>query len=112
VRGTWLTLWRKGELGRWRGRGLVGRMWHDPRQMDSSRLSALPILANLPAAELDQLADVLGEVEVEAGAEFIRRDAYGTAVYFIEQGEAEVRMLTVGQRSSVPVTCAVRSRSS
>ena len=60
--------------------------------MDSSRLSALPILANLPTAELDQLADVLGEVEVEAGAEFIRRDAYGTAVYFIEQGEAEVRM--------------------
>ena len=81
---------------------LVGRMWHDPRQMDSSRLSALPILANLPAAELDQLADVLGEVEVEAGAEFIRRDAYGTAVYFIEQGEAEVRMADGGTETLGP----------
>ena len=78
------------------------RMWHDPRQMDSSRLSALPILANLPAAELEQLADVLGEVEVEAGAEFIRRDAYGTAVYFIERGEAEVRMADGGTEKLGP----------
>jgi len=70
--------------------------------MDSSRLSALPILANLPAAELEQLADVLGDVEVEAGAEFIRRDAYGTAVYFIERGEAEVRMADGGTEKLGP----------
>jgi len=77
-------------------------MWHDPWQMDSGRLSALPILADLPAAELDQLADVLGEVEVEAGAELIRRDAYGTAVYFIEQGEAEVRLADGGTEELGP----------
>jgi len=70
--------------------------------MDRSRLSALASLANLPAAELDQLAGVLGEVEVEAGAEFIRRDAYGTAVYFIEQGEAEVRMAEGGPEELGP----------
>jgi CRP-like cAMP-binding protein len=70
--------------------------------MDRSRLSALPSLANLPAAELDQLADVLGEVEVEAGTEFIRRDAYGTAIYFIEQGEAEVQMADGGTEELGP----------
>ena len=70
--------------------------------MDRSRLSALASLANLPAAELDQLADVLGEVEVEAGAEFIRRDAFGTAVYFIEEGEAEVRMADGGTEGLGP----------
>ncbi len=30
------------------------------------------------------------EVEVDAGAEVITLDAYGTAIYFIEQGEAGV----------------------
>ena len=70
--------------------------------MDRSRLSALPSLADLPAAELDELAGVLGEVEVEAGVEFIRRDAYGTAVYFIEQGEAEVRMADGGTEELGP----------
>ena len=30
------------------------------------------------------------EVEVEAGAEVVTRDDYGSAIYFIEEGEAEV----------------------
>ena len=32
----------------------------------------------------------MSEVEVEAGAKVITLDDYGTAIYFIEQGEAEV----------------------
>ena len=58
--------------------------------MDSSRLAAFPLLAELPAAELDELAAVVREAEVEAGANVVTRDDYGTAVYFVEAGEAEV----------------------
>ncbi len=32
----------------------------------------------------------MSEVEVEAGAEVITLDDYGTAIYFVEEGEAEV----------------------
>ena len=58
--------------------------------MDSGRLTAFPLLAELPAAELDELAAVVSEVEVDAGARVVARDDYGTAVYFVEDGEAEV----------------------
>lgn len=58
--------------------------------MDTSRIAAVPVLADLPAAELDELAAAMGEVEVDAGAKVITVDAYGTAIYFIEQGEAGV----------------------
>jgi CRP-like cAMP-binding protein len=57
--------------------------------VDTSRIAAFPVFADLPAAELDELSAVMREVEVEAGAEVITRDDYGTALYFIEQGEAE-----------------------
>jgi CRP-like cAMP-binding protein len=58
--------------------------------MDSSRLAAFPLLADLPAAELDEVASVMSEVEVDADATVVTLDDYGTAVYFVEQGEAEV----------------------
>ena len=58
--------------------------------MDTSRIAAFPVLADLPAAELDELAAALSEVEVEADARVITLDDYGTAIYFIEQGEADV----------------------
>jgi CRP-like cAMP-binding protein len=58
--------------------------------VDTSRIAAVPVLADLPAAELDELAAAMGEVEVDAGAKVITLDDYGTAVYFIEQGEADV----------------------
>ena len=32
----------------------------------------------------------MSEVEVEAGARVVTLDDYGTAIYFIEQGDAEV----------------------
>jgi CPA1 family monovalent cation:H+ antiporter len=58
--------------------------------VDTSRIAAFPVLADLPGAELDQLAAAMSEVEVEAGAEVITLDDYGTAIYFVEQGEADV----------------------
>jgi CRP-like cAMP-binding protein len=59
--------------------------------VDSSRIAAFPVFADLPAAELDELAAAMREVEIEAGAEVITRDDYGTALYFVEQGEADAR---------------------
>jgi CRP-like cAMP-binding protein len=58
--------------------------------MVPNRLSAFPDFAHLPAAELDELAGAMSEVEVEAGATVITIDDYGTAIYVIEAGEAEV----------------------
>jgi CRP-like cAMP-binding protein len=58
--------------------------------VDRSRLAALPVLADLPRAEIDELATAMTEVEVEAGAKVVTVDDYGTAIYFIEQGEADV----------------------
>jgi CRP-like cAMP-binding protein len=58
--------------------------------VDTSRIAAFPVLANLPAAELDELAAAMKEVNTEPGAEVVTVDDYGTAIYFIEQGEADV----------------------
>ena len=58
--------------------------------MDTSRVAALPVLRDLPAAELGELAAVTREVNVEAGAKVVTVDDYGTAIYFIEEGEADV----------------------
>jgi CRP-like cAMP-binding protein len=58
--------------------------------VDRSRIAAFLVLADLPPAELDELAAAMREVEVGAGAQVITLDDYGTAVYFIEEGEAEV----------------------
>jgi CRP-like cAMP-binding protein len=58
--------------------------------VDTSRIAAFPVLADLPAAELDELKSAMSEVDVEAGAKAVTLDDYGAAIYFIEQGEADV----------------------
>jgi CRP-like cAMP-binding protein len=58
--------------------------------VDTSRIAAFPVLADLPAAELDELAAAMSEVEVEAGANVVTLDDFGTAIYFIEEGMADV----------------------
>ena len=58
--------------------------------METSRFAAFPVLADLPEAELDELATAMSEVELEPGAKVVTVDDYGTAIYFIEQGEADV----------------------
>jgi CRP-like cAMP-binding protein len=58
--------------------------------VETSRIAAFPVFSELPAAELDELTAAMSEVEVEPGAEVVTLDDYGTAIYFIEQGEADV----------------------
>ena len=41
-------------------------------------------------AELDELAATVSEVEVRAADTIVALDDYGTAIYFIEEGAAEV----------------------
>jgi CRP-like cAMP-binding protein len=58
--------------------------------METSRVAAFQLFADLPAAELGEAAACMSEVEVDAGAEVVTLDDYGTAIYFIEQGNADV----------------------
>ena len=58
--------------------------------MDTSRIAAFQDLADLPASELDELAAVMSEVDVRAADTILTLDDYGTAVYFIEEGAAQV----------------------
>jgi CRP-like cAMP-binding protein len=66
--------------------------------VDTSRIAAFPVLADLPEGELDELASAMSEVEVEVGAKVVSVDDYGTAIYFIEQGKADV--LTDGEEAT------------
>jgi CRP-like cAMP-binding protein len=66
--------------------------------VDTSRISAFSVFADLPATELNELAGAIREVEVEAGAKVITVDDYGSAIYFIEEGEADV--LTDGHEAT------------
>jgi CRP-like cAMP-binding protein len=58
--------------------------------VDTDRIARFPVLADLPATELDELAGAMSELEVKAGAEVVTLDDYGTSIYFIEEGEADV----------------------
>jgi CRP-like cAMP-binding protein len=58
--------------------------------MDAIRIVAVPALTDLPREEIDELAGVVTEVAVDPGSKVVTVDDYGTAVYFIEQGTAEV----------------------
>jgi CRP-like cAMP-binding protein len=58
--------------------------------VDASRIARFPNFADLPAEELDEVAAAMSEVKVEAGATVITVDDYGTAIYFIEEGTADV----------------------
>jgi CRP-like cAMP-binding protein len=58
--------------------------------VDSGRITAFPAFADLPQAELDELASAVHEVEVASGAEIVAADDYGDAVYLVEEGEADV----------------------
>ena len=65
-------------------------MCHDLPAVQTSRLAAFPVFADLPAAELDALAAVMHVVRADAGRRVVTRDDYGTAVFFIEEGAADV----------------------
>jgi CRP-like cAMP-binding protein len=46
--------------------------------------------ADIPAAELDELAAAMTEIAVDRGTAVVTLDSYGAGIYLIEQGEAEV----------------------
>jgi len=58
--------------------------------VETSRIAAVPALADLPDSELADLAGLMAEREVPAGTEVVTVDNSGSAVYFIEQGNADV----------------------
>jgi CRP-like cAMP-binding protein len=65
-------------------------VWQDRDNVETSRIASFPAFADLPRAELEQVAAALSELDVEAGSKVVTLDDYGTAIYFIEQGVAEV----------------------
>ena len=58
--------------------------------MDPSRIAAFDLFADLPPAELDELATVMTEVAVDAGASVVTHGDFGYVLYAIEAGEADV----------------------
>jgi CRP/FNR family transcriptional regulator, cyclic AMP receptor protein len=56
--------------------------------VDTGRIAAF--LPDLPADELAEVAAAMREIEFDAGALIIPVDDYGTSIYFIESGEADV----------------------
>jgi len=70
--------------------------------VDSSRIAAFPDFADLPADELDVLAASMSEVEVEAGANVITLDDYGTAIYFIEEGREGPMFCRTAEKRTKP----------
>ena len=69
--------------------------------VDTTRIVRFPNFADLPADELGELAAAMREVDVEAGATVITLDDYGTAIYFIEEGTADV--LDDGDETNQPL---------
>ena len=58
--------------------------------LETSRLAAFPLFADLPTSELDELAAAVRAVEYDAGFPVVKADDYGTAMYFVEYGDVEV----------------------
>ena len=58
--------------------------------MTSATLETIPLLAELPADRLDELAAVCTEIEVEAGATLIQEGDFGYAMFAIVAGTADV----------------------
>jgi CRP-like cAMP-binding protein len=71
------------------------------------------LFADLPPAELHELASALRPIEIEAGTDIVRIDDFGAAFYFIQAGEAEViDGPDAAPGLSVPATRSAKSRSS
>jgi CRP-like cAMP-binding protein len=58
--------------------------------VDRSRLEAFPILSGLEPDDLEAIASVATELEVEAGRELTTEGDFGHALFAIERGTAEV----------------------
>ena len=78
--------------------------------MEASRIAGFSALSDVPPVELAELAEATVELEVDPGTSVVTLDDHGTAVYFIEDGEAEVRTEgTDSARVLGPATLSERS---
>jgi CRP-like cAMP-binding protein len=58
--------------------------------IDVNRLDAFPVFADVPVADLEQLASAMTESEIEAGEQILTDGENGYVIYFVEDGEADV----------------------
>jgi CRP-like cAMP-binding protein len=58
--------------------------------VETSRIAAFPVFADLPEAELDELAGAVHELAVAERSTVVNVDDYGDAVYLVEEGTADV----------------------
>lgn len=58
--------------------------------METSRIAAFPVFADLPEAELDELAGAVHELAVAERSTVVNVDDYGDAVYLVAEGTADV----------------------
>lgn len=58
--------------------------------METSRIAAFPVFADLPEEELVELARAVQELAVAEGSTVVTVDDYGDAVYLVEEGTADV----------------------
>jgi CRP-like cAMP-binding protein len=58
--------------------------------VDRRRIARLAAFADLPSAELEELAAAVTPVEIAAGTELITSGKDGYVIYFVEEGEADV----------------------
>lgn len=58
--------------------------------MDRARLEAFPILSGLEPDDLDSIAAVASELEVETGRELATEGDFGHALFAVERGTADV----------------------
>jgi CRP-like cAMP-binding protein len=59
--------------------------------MDSARLKKIDLFGSLSDEELDQLANVVGEISIDEGEELVHAGTPPYQLFAIEQGEVEVR---------------------
>src|SRR4029077_16733527 len=67
--------------------------------IDTARMASAPLFADLPAAELEELAGAMGEAEVDAGTEIVTIEESGSTVYLLVAGAGGV----IGAGGPLPV---------
>ncbi len=70
--------------------------------METARLAAIPLFADLAPTDLEAIAGVASEAEAEAGQALVTEGDFGHALYAIESGTADVSANGADLRSLGP----------